>query len=153
MLSSSCRATSFVALSVSCMPSSIRSSWWVLRVCSRVTSIDRPKGFGLTIGSDFYLVVDRRARKAYYEAGEPSKHTYAHGHFRMVNGSSPFIPISGVLGTGEPSYQQQHIVKGTLHILCSLFAYCIQLAITYRSYLFPIYPSKHVLYWTTHLHL
>ncbi len=66
----------------------------------------------MTIGSDFYLLVDRRARHAYYAAGTPSSQTYAHGTFLMVNSSTPFIPISGVLGTGTPSYAMQHIVKG-----------------------------------------
>ncbi|KIY70181.1 DUF1212-domain-containing protein [Cylindrobasidium torrendii FP15055 ss-10] len=69
-------------------------------------------GFGLTIGSDFYLVVDRHARKAYLDAGKPSSYTYAHGTFRMTNSTIPFLPINGVLATGEPSYQQSHLVKG-----------------------------------------
>ncbi|KAJ4498734.1 hypothetical protein C8R41DRAFT_790221 [Lentinula lateritia] len=70
-------------------------------------------GFGLTIGSDFYLVVDRRARKAYYVNSTPTNLTYTHGRFVMANGSIPFIPIQGVLGQANAlNYEQQHLVKG-----------------------------------------
>ncbi|KAE9408275.1 DUF1212-domain-containing protein [Gymnopus androsaceus JB14] len=70
-------------------------------------------GFGLTIGSDFYLVVDRRARKSYYSSNVPSNLTYTHGRFVLANGSSPFIPIQGVLGQANAlNYEQQHLVKG-----------------------------------------
>jgi hypothetical protein len=63
-------------------------------------------------------VVDRRARRAYYQTYMPADLTYTHGEFFMVNGSTPFIPISGVLGQGNAmSYEMQHIVKGKiLHI-------------------------------------
>ncbi|KAF8078786.1 hypothetical protein FPV67DRAFT_1689948 [Lyophyllum atratum] len=70
-------------------------------------------GFGLTIGSDFYLVVDRRARRAYYRGNTPQDFTYTHGHFTMVNGTSPLIAISGVLAQGNSS-ELLHIVKGFL---------------------------------------
>ncbi|KAL1670420.1 hypothetical protein GGG16DRAFT_95861 [Schizophyllum commune] len=69
-------------------------------------------GFGLTIGSDFYLVVDRRARRNYY-AGFSNNLNYTHGHFTMLNGTNPFSAIGGVLATGSTaSYQLEHIVKG-----------------------------------------
>ncbi|KAF9270039.1 DUF1212-domain-containing protein [Marasmius fiardii PR-910] len=70
-------------------------------------------GFGLTIGSDFYLVVDRRARKAYYTSNTHTNLTYLHGHFEFTNGSVTSIHPQGVIGYGNPlSYEQQHIVKG-----------------------------------------
>ncbi|KAJ3722927.1 hypothetical protein C8R42DRAFT_702187 [Lentinula raphanica] len=70
-------------------------------------------GFGLTIGSDFYLVVDRRARKSYYASSVPTNLTYTHGRFVPANGSHPFISIQGVLGQADAlSYEQQHLVKG-----------------------------------------
>ncbi|KAF9076107.1 hypothetical protein BDP27DRAFT_1442803 [Rhodocollybia butyracea] len=70
-------------------------------------------GFGLTIGSDFYLVVDRRARKSYYASSIPTNLTYTHGRFVMANGSSPLIPIEGVLGQANAlNYEQQHLIKG-----------------------------------------
>ncbi|KAI3622099.1 hypothetical protein WG66_015127 [Moniliophthora roreri] len=71
-------------------------------------------GFGLTIGSDFYLVVDRRARKAYYSGNKFTNLTYVHGHFQFTNGSnSSSVFPHGVLGYGSPlTYEQQHIVKG-----------------------------------------
>ncbi|KAJ8083802.1 pheromone-regulated protein prm10 [Marasmius tenuissimus] len=71
-------------------------------------------GFGLTIGSDFYLVVDRRARKAYYTTNNALTNlTYVHGHFEFSNGSSTSIHPSGVIGYSNPlSYDQHHIVKG-----------------------------------------
>lgn len=43
----------------------------------------------------------------------PADLTYTHGKFSMVNGSTPFVPISGVLDQGNAmSYEMQHIVKG-----------------------------------------
>lgn len=78
------------------------------------------QGFGLTIGSDFYLVVDRRARRAYYRSPIPKDLSYSHGQFTMINGSAPFIPVSGVLGQGSAlSYEMQHIVKGLKTQICS----------------------------------
>ncbi|RDB29568.1 Pheromone-regulated membrane protein 10 [Hypsizygus marmoreus] len=68
-------------------------------------------GFGLTIGSDFYLVVDRRARRAYYQGNFPKNLTYNHGSFSMVNGSTPLVPISGVLGQGNVN-DLVHVFKG-----------------------------------------
>ena len=66
----------------------------------------------MTIGSDFYLVVDRRARRNYY-AGFSNNLNYTHGHFTMLNGTNPFSAIGGVLATGSTaSYQLEHIVKG-----------------------------------------
>ncbi|KAK0198286.1 hypothetical protein F5146DRAFT_81307 [Armillaria mellea] len=69
-------------------------------------------GFGLTIGSDFYLVVDRKAHRAYVQGSLPTNYTYAHGTFSMTNGSAPFVPISGVLAKGIQTFEQAHIVKG-----------------------------------------
>lgn len=71
-----------------------------------------PKGFGLTIGSDFYLVVDRRARRNYYESSSTTNLTYTHGQFTMINGSTPFVAMSGVLGQKGLSFEEQHLVKG-----------------------------------------
>lgn len=71
------------------------------------------QGFGLTIGSDFYLVIDRKARRAYYQSAISQNLTYTHGTFMMINGSTPFNPISGVLGLGDAlNYEQSHLVKG-----------------------------------------
>ncbi|KAJ7293412.1 hypothetical protein C8J57DRAFT_1043297 [Mycena rebaudengoi] len=69
-------------------------------------------GFGLTIGSDFYLVVDRRARRNYYTGPTTTPTRYAHGTFLLSNGSNPFTPIIGVLGLGGTSYETEHIHKG-----------------------------------------
>lgn len=71
------------------------------------------KGFGLTIGSDFYLVADRRARRTYYRSSIPEDLSYTHGKFLMVNGSEPFVPLVGVLGQGNiTGYAADHTVKG-----------------------------------------
>jgi hypothetical protein len=71
------------------------------------------KGFGLTIGSDFYLVADRRARRTYYRSSIPEDLSYTHGQFLMVNGSAPFVPLVGVLGQGNiTGYAADHTVKG-----------------------------------------
>ncbi|KAF5374993.1 hypothetical protein D9758_000447 [Tetrapyrgos nigripes] len=72
-------------------------------------------GFGLTIGSDFYLVVDRRARKAYYSKNVLHNLTYTHGRFEFVNGTNPLTVIQGVLGKSIPlTNEQQHIFKGCI---------------------------------------
>ncbi|PFH54823.1 hypothetical protein AMATHDRAFT_72583 [Amanita thiersii Skay4041] len=69
-------------------------------------------GFGLTIGSDFYFLVDRRARHAYYRSTS-SELTYTHGHFISSNSSATAIRISGVLGqTNVLSEGEAHLVKG-----------------------------------------
>nr|GAT47838.1 predicted protein [Mycena chlorophos] len=69
-------------------------------------------GFGLTIGSDLYLVVDSRARRAYYTGPATAPPTYTHGTFEMVNGTNPGTLISGVLGLTGRSYETEHIIKG-----------------------------------------
>lgn len=71
-------------------------------------------GFGLTIGSDFYLVIDRRARRAYYRSSIPENLTYTHGQFLMTNGTSPFSSITGVLGRGNAIHFGEHIIKGCI---------------------------------------
>jgi len=71
------------------------------------------QGFGLTIGSDFYLVVDRRARRTYYRSSIPEDLSYTHGKFLMVNGSEPFVPLVGVLGQGNiTGFAADHMIKG-----------------------------------------
>ncbi|KIY45785.1 DUF1212-domain-containing protein, partial [Fistulina hepatica ATCC 64428] len=69
-------------------------------------------GFGLTLGSDLYLVIDRRAHDQYY-LGRNSQRNYIHGTFTMMNGSVPFVPITGTIATGsDADYQMAHMVKG-----------------------------------------
>lgn len=63
-----------------------------------------------------YLVVDRRARRAYYQGNVSKDLTYTHGSFTPVNGSTPFIPITGVLGQGNVN-ELLHIIKGKI---CSI---------------------------------
>ncbi|TFK30815.1 hypothetical protein FA15DRAFT_662871 [Coprinopsis marcescibilis] len=76
-------------------------------------------GFGLTIGSDLYLLVDPKARKNYYHStSDATNHahsnlTYLHGTFMMLNGSSVLTPITGVLGIHEDGGKGSNIiVKG-----------------------------------------
>lgn len=63
------------------------------------------QGFGLTIGSDLYILVDPKIRRHYYlpNSDDASNRnlTYLHGAFTMLNGTSQLHPISGVLGMGE----------------------------------------------------
>ena len=80
---------------------------------SELESLFYYKGFGLTIGSDFYLVVDRRARRTYYRSTIPEDLSYTHGRFLMANGSEPFVPLVGVLGQGNiTGYAADHTIKG-----------------------------------------
>ncbi|KAF9479707.1 DUF1212-domain-containing protein [Pholiota conissans] len=71
-------------------------------------------GFGLTIGSDFYLVIDSQARHLYYRSSISSHLNYTHGTFEMLNGTDPLVPISGVIGLGNlvGSAADTHTVKG-----------------------------------------
>ena len=70
------------------------------------------QGFGLTIGSDFYLVFDARARLAYYREPTPTSLVVSHGQFTPLNGSFT-SPIGGTLSIGNvSSYEMQHVVDG-----------------------------------------
>jgi hypothetical protein len=69
------------------------------------------QGFGLTIGSDFYLVLDRRARRDYYHNALQSNLTYTHGQFVFSNSTSLKM-VSGVIGTAiTPSNSSTMAVK------------------------------------------
>ncbi|KAF9447802.1 DUF1212-domain-containing protein [Macrolepiota fuliginosa MF-IS2] len=77
-------------------------------------------GFGLTIGSDFYLVLDRRARRQYYHNPLATNLTYTHGQFVFANSTSPQNMVSGVIGTVIHSTHSDNatialkVVKGCL---------------------------------------
>ncbi|KAF8745084.1 hypothetical protein AX14_010556 [Amanita brunnescens Koide BX004] len=103
-------------------------------------------GFGLTIGSDFYFLVDRHARQSYYHSNVNPDFSYTHGHFRLSNGSGPVTSISGVLGqTGVFYKADKTLVKGcyrdpswgwlkqplptwTIFVLVPLYSLCSSLA-------------------------
>ncbi|KAF8349736.1 hypothetical protein F5887DRAFT_942173 [Amanita rubescens] len=93
-------------------------------------------GFGLTIGSDFYFLVDRHARHAYYRSTVNPQFSYAHGHFRLSNGSGPATSISGsdknlVKGCyRDPSWGwlKQPLPTWTIFILVPLYSLCSSLA-------------------------
>ena len=73
------------------------------------------QGFGLTIGSDFFLVLDNQARRNYYRSSIPSNLNYTHGHFVPGNGSQPGLLINGVMGIGKAdSYLPAHTVKSEI---------------------------------------
>ncbi|KAJ7102101.1 hypothetical protein B0H15DRAFT_768868 [Mycena belliarum] len=69
-------------------------------------------GFGLTIGSDLYLVVDRHARLAYHSGPATMPPIFTHGMFEMTNSSNAGMFVSGVLGLTGRSFESEHIVKG-----------------------------------------
>ncbi|KAF5352560.1 hypothetical protein D9756_006060 [Leucocoprinus leucothites] len=76
-------------------------------------------GFGLTIGSDFYLVLDQGARRQYYHNSLATNLTYTHGQFVFPNSTSHFNMVSGVIGaalhtnhTGDSSLK---IIKDANH--------------------------------------
>jgi hypothetical protein len=69
------------------------------------------QGFGLTIGSDLYLVLDRHARHDYYHNALESNLTYTHGQFVFSNLTSLKM-VSGVIGTAvTPSNSSIMAVK------------------------------------------
>ncbi|KAF9527783.1 hypothetical protein CPB83DRAFT_894966 [Crepidotus variabilis] len=55
-------------------------------------------GFGLTIGSDFYLVLDRSARRRYYRSSIPQNLNYTQGYFLAQNGTLAGVAVRGVMG-------------------------------------------------------
>lgn len=59
------------------------------------------QGFGLTIGSDFFLVLDSRARRNYYRSSIPTNLNYTRGYFLLSNGSHPGLAATGILGVGH----------------------------------------------------
>ncbi|PPQ64523.1 hypothetical protein CVT26_002062 [Gymnopilus dilepis] len=72
-------------------------------------------GFGLTIGSDFYLVLDKRARAEYYRGSIPENLNYTHGAFSFNNGTNPLTIVSGVIGAGHVSdHLSDHTLKGCI---------------------------------------
>ncbi|KAJ7706362.1 hypothetical protein B0H17DRAFT_919283 [Mycena rosella] len=68
-------------------------------------------GFGLTIGSDLYLVVDHHARLAYYSGPATMPSIFTHGVFQPTNGTNT-ASISGILAVTGRSFESEHIVKG-----------------------------------------
>ncbi|KAK2461627.1 hypothetical protein APHAL10511_006090 [Amanita phalloides] len=102
-------------------------------------------GFGLTIGSDFYFLVDRHARRVYYRSTLKAELSYTHGFFRLSNGTGPVTTIRGVLGQTSVSREGNNLVKGcyrdpswgwlkqplptwTIFILVPLYSACSSLA-------------------------
>jgi len=89
------------------------------------------QGFGLTIGSDFYLVLDNRARHNYYRSIVPQNLNYTHGQFMITNASNASMTINGVLGVGHVgSNLPDHTVKSkafTLHLVSGLFLFLVRL--------------------------
>ncbi|KAJ7630769.1 hypothetical protein FB45DRAFT_979018 [Roridomyces roridus] len=69
-------------------------------------------GFGLTIGSDLYLVVDRRARRNFYAGPPKAPLLYTHGIFQTLNGSDAGMQFPGVLGLNQESFEEKHIMQG-----------------------------------------
>ncbi|KAJ7099631.1 hypothetical protein C8R43DRAFT_250451 [Mycena crocata] len=69
-------------------------------------------GFGLTIGSDVYLVIDRRARADYYAGPATMPAQYFRGTFQMSNGSNPGTLVSGTLGLTGQNLETAYIFKG-----------------------------------------
>ncbi|KAH9486583.1 Pheromone-regulated membrane protein 10 [Psilocybe cubensis] len=75
-------------------------------------------GFGLTIGSDFYLVIDRHARREYYRSAIPDNLIYIHGHFSGLNGTKSPVSTNGVLGLGlaTTGNAPDHTIKGCIRL-------------------------------------
>ncbi|KII94210.1 hypothetical protein PLICRDRAFT_102260 [Plicaturopsis crispa FD-325 SS-3] len=67
-------------------------------------------GFGLTIGSDIYLVINAHARHV-FEDGGLAKLTQYHGQFTATNGSLPNLSIGATFGIASAS-ELQNVVKG-----------------------------------------
>lgn len=68
------------------------------------------QGFGLTIGSDIYLVINAHARHV-FEDGGLAKLTQYHGQFTATNGSLPNLSIGATFGIASAS-ELQNVVKG-----------------------------------------
>jgi hypothetical protein len=73
-----------------------------------VTSQIHNQGFGLTIGSDLYLVLNKHARHNLDKA-EAERYTMYHGTFHAENGTSP-VPGGAIFGFAQTN--DPHIVNG-----------------------------------------
>jgi hypothetical protein len=66
------------------------------------------QGFGLTIGSDLYLVLNKHARHNLDKA-EAERYTMYHGTFHAENGTSP-VPGGAIFGFAQTN--DPHMVNG-----------------------------------------
>ncbi|KAH8835230.1 hypothetical protein DL96DRAFT_1519860 [Flagelloscypha sp. PMI_526] len=69
-------------------------------------------GFGLTLGSDFYLVLDRRAKRAYYDGINAGQELFVHGNFTFTNSSVPSQILAGTLGRHDSQHALSLLYKG-----------------------------------------
>ncbi|KAL6310166.1 hypothetical protein BKA93DRAFT_821221 [Sparassis latifolia] len=68
-------------------------------------------GFGLTIGSDFYLVIDRDARRHLAASSMLGSETY-HGHIIANNDSLSLSSLGGTFSFTDVAEAATHVVKG-----------------------------------------
>ncbi|CCL98503.1 uncharacterized protein FIBRA_00502 [Fibroporia radiculosa] len=68
-------------------------------------------GFGLTIGSDFYLVINPEARHVLAATDRLEAHTY-HGHIIANNASLPLADLGGTYSFTDISEAASHVIKG-----------------------------------------
>jgi len=71
------------------------------------------------MGSDFYLLVDQRARESYYHRKDAAQVltnlTYTHGVLSIANSTMTFANLTGVLGqTKMVDHSKDNVHKGTL---------------------------------------
>ena len=104
------------------MPSYTLSSWYAFLKLA-LSQLIGQQGFGLTIGSDIYLLLDSYARRNYYLASASdgltrSNITYVSGQFTSLNITNPTDIIRGVLGVQAVSKKPpSHLVKGKPSLL------------------------------------
>ncbi|KAH9942926.1 hypothetical protein B0H21DRAFT_823762 [Amylocystis lapponica] len=68
-------------------------------------------GFGLTIGSDFYLVINRDARRNLAATDMLQTETF-HGHIIANNASLPLSDLAGTFSFMDVSTTASHVIKG-----------------------------------------
>lgn len=75
----------------------------------------------MTIGSDFYLVLDKSARARYYHNAGPQDLNYTQGYFSPQNGSLAGIAVRGVMGIAVAgSNVPAHTFKSEFDLKCLL---------------------------------
>lgn len=74
------------------------------------------KGFGLTIGSDIFLVIDPRARRALEKSRMPG-YRMLHGSFQAQNGTFPLG--KAVFGFAKPAtLDRNYLLRGKNNTRC-----------------------------------
>lgn len=84
---------------------------WVLEQADDLNLTRSKQGFGLTIGSDLYLVINPEARRVDAGTDRAETETY-HGHIIGNNASLPLSELGGTFSFMDVGQTTAHVFKG-----------------------------------------